>query len=77
MSITELGEQYLQEAEKLRRRIDELRPLLKVYRGRAHIRLQQQIAAYYRMAEDCYNTGTYLKFYYMEGYLSVAKDFRI
>ncbi|MDD6284175.1 MAG: hypothetical protein PUB05_02295 [Firmicutes bacterium] len=77
MNITQLGEEYLQEAERLRRRIDELRVLLKSSRGKEHLQLERQINAYYKMAEDCYNTGTYLKFYYTEGYLSVSKNYRI
>lgn len=64
MTLEELGRQYLQRDEILRRRARELRPGLQELRGDAYRQMEARIRSLYDSAKDCREIGVYLTTYY-------------
>ena len=63
-TLEELGNQYIEQSEVLRHRIDSLRPQLKNLRGRKLKELEKRIFVLYENAYQLKSTGLYLKNYY-------------
>ena len=66
MTIEELAEEYEQQYETLKAKMDALAPLLSIYRGKDLYILRKRIKIYYDMAEECKHTARLLKGYYDE-----------
>lgn len=66
MNLTQLGEQYLEQEKAIHERIHALRPQLKTLRGDDHREMVARLQSLYYMAQDCRETGLYLKYYYRE-----------
>ncbi len=67
MTLTQLGEQYLQQEKVIRGRIQELNAQMHKVKGRRMCDLSKRIASLYSMALDSHRTGIYLINYYKEG----------
>ncbi len=66
MTIEELAKEYEQQADVLKRKIDGLCPLLRVYQGKDLYMLRKRIKILYDMYVECKNTAELLKGYYDE-----------
>ena len=66
MTIEELAKEYEQQADVLKRRIDGLCPLPRVYQGTDLYMLRKRIKILYDMYVECKNTAELLKGYYDE-----------
>ncbi|MEE1186119.1 MAG: hypothetical protein UHN02_01885 [Acutalibacteraceae bacterium] len=64
ITLEQLGEQYIEQSEILRRRVDSLRPQLKMLKGRQLKELEKRIFVLYDNAHQLKTTGLYLKNYY-------------
>lgn len=64
MTLSELGEEYLENSKKIREAILRLRPKLKILEGEERINLQRDLMTMYSIARDCRQIGDYLKNYY-------------
>ncbi len=64
MTLNQLGKQYLEEEQRIRERIAEIRAELPQLRGRARVEAEQRLAALYSMALDTHRIGVYLVNYY-------------
>ena len=66
MTINELAHEYEQQYKILSARLDEMKPLLNVYRGNDLVLLRRKIRIYYDMACECKRTASMLFGYYDE-----------
>ena len=64
MTLAELGQVYLDNAELVQQQIRHLRPNLKIYQGIALIELRMQLSRLYEMHSDMVVTGNQLLRYY-------------
>lgn len=66
MTIDELAREYEAQYQVLVNKMDALRPLLCVYRGKELYILRKRIKIYYDMACECKRTASLLGGYYEE-----------
>lgn len=66
MTIDELAREYEAQYNALCVKMDALKPLLCVYRGKELYLLRRKIRIYYDMACECRRTASLLKGYYEE-----------
>ena len=66
MTIDELAREYETQYNVLVAKMDALKPLLCVYRGKELYLLRKRIRVYYDMACECKYTASLLKGYYEE-----------
>ena len=66
MTLQQLGEQYIEQSEVIRKRIESLRPQLQSLKGKPRKELEKRIFVLYDNAYQCKQTGLYLKYYYNE-----------
>lgn len=66
MTIDELAREYEQQYKVLCAKMDGLRPLLCVYRGKELLLLRRKILIYYDMACECKRIYSLLSRYYEE-----------
>ncbi len=66
MTIDELAREYEAQYNILSAKMDALRPLLCVYRGKELYLLRRKIRIYYDMACECKRTASLLNAYYEE-----------
>ena len=66
MTIEELAKEYEQQADVLKRKIDGLCPLLRVYQGEDLFNLRKRIKILCDMYMECMKTADLLKGYYDE-----------
>lgn len=57
MTLEEIGNEYLEEAESIRNRITGLRPLLEIYRDDELNSLKSKIWVLYRLGKNYFETG--------------------
>lgn len=67
MTLYQLGKQYLEEEQRIRTRISEIRGNLHELRGRPRVETEQRLASLYSMALDTHRIGVYLMNYYDDG----------
>ena len=67
MTIDELAREYEAQYNSLVVRMDALKPLLCVYRGKELYLLRRKLRIYYDMACECRRTASLLSGYYEEG----------
>lgn len=66
MTIDELAREYEAQYNVLSAKMDALKPLLCVYKGKELYLLRRRIMIYYDMACECRRTASLLKGYYTE-----------
>ncbi len=66
MTIDELAREYEAQYKILVAKMDALKPLLCVYRGKDLYLLRKRISIYYDMACECRRTASLLRGYYEE-----------
>ena len=66
MTIDELAREYEAQYNVLSTKMDALRPLLCIYRGKELYLLRRKLRIYYDMACECKNTASLLGAYYDE-----------
>lgn len=66
MTLSQLGEEYLQQSVTVKQQIALLRPQLEALHGLELYRLRRKIMKLYSIARELKETGTYLINYYEE-----------
>lgn len=66
MTIDELAREYEQQYNRLNAKMDGLRPLLCIYKGKDLLLLRRKITVYYDMACECKRISAMLSGYYDE-----------
>lgn len=64
MTLSELGNEYIEQSVFIRNQIKELRPKLKTLRGNELLELRRRLARLYQMSLDCRKIGEHLQDYY-------------
>lgn len=67
MTLFEMGEEYLKQAEEVKKQIDLLRERLGYVSGLELYRMRGDILKLYSIARDLKDTGDYLVHYYEKG----------